>query len=649
MTTLSLDFETYSECDLKNCGVYQYFAHPSTELLMLAWAIDDNPVQLWSIAEGHMCLWVLDMCLSVSDVEIRAFNATFERLALRRMGFDLPASRFRCTQAEAFGLSFSGSMDAVAEQFGLPINKNPEGKALIRRFSVPQAKNAKVQRWTHENDPEGWERFKAYCVQDVEVERALARKLQPYAPFKREWDNYALDQKINDRGVPVDPDLIRAALDVNRENRELLMSELQDLTGLTNPNSNTQMLRWLNAFGYDLPDMTKETIEALLPQTEGLVREVLSKKQQLAKTSVSKFQAFKRASGEDNRVRGMFQFAGASRTRRWAGRLVQLQNLPRGGSVTKAPEAAAEHVKILPYSGLKLLYGDCQGLLSDLIRPVITAPPWKELVVCDLSSIESRVLGWIADCQWINGVFASGLDTYKSFASSLFHKPYEEVTKKERNICKPPVLGCGFGLGWKGLIGYAEGMGVELTEEDSHSAVDLFRSECFEVVNFWDWCKTAVFYTTRTGNACKHPGRDLSTSAKGEFLMMNLPSGRSIAYHQPRIEMREAPWGDMIEAFTFMGKDRMTGKWGRQSASPGFLCENIVQALARDVLCEWMRRIDAIGFNLIGHVHDEVIVEAAENSNILPELIDLIKRPIDWAPGLILDAAGYTAKRYRKD
>lgn len=646
--TLSCDFETYSEFDLIKGGAYPYFLHPSTELLMLGWALEDEPVEIWDIAAGEPMPRTLIQTMYDPGILIRAFNANFERLGFRRLGYEIPIERFRCTQVEGYGLSFSGGLDDMAAQFNLGLAKDVEGKALIRRFSKPQAKNTKVKRWTRENDPEGWELFKKYCKQDVEVERALARKLAPYQFPEQEWRYYTIDQRINDRGVPVDVDLIEAAIAIDKENKELILYELQELTGLANPNSNQQMLRWLASMGHSLPDMQKETVEKKLtdPLDDPLVTQVLKLKQQLARTSVSKYQAFKRAVCPDGRVRGMFQFAGASRTRRWAGRVVQLQNLPRGGNVTKSPEQAADNVLSLSYPALKFLYEDCQGLLSDLIRATIKASEGSILNVADLSSIESRVLGWVSGCRWINDVFDKGLDTYRAFASGLYNKLYDEITKKERNICKPPVLGCGYGLGWKGLIKYAEAMSVELTEVEAKRAVEVFRSQCWEVPAFWDWCKESVFFTIRTGQPRLHPS-GVSTRLSGEFLMIGLPSGRDIAYHSPQIQLREAPWGDMIEAFTFMGKDRITGKWGRQSASPGFLCENIVQAIARDILCVWLQRAEEAKFSLIGSVHDEAISEETENR--IEELNELIRQPIPWAPGLKLDAAGYCAKRYRKD
>jgi DNA polymerase len=380
-----------------------------------------------------------------------------------------------------------------------------------------------------------------------------------------------------------------------------------------------------------------------------LILEVLRMKQQTAKTSVSKFGAFKRCAMPDDRVRGMFQFAGAQRTNRWAGRIVQLHNLARGGNTTKDPDTLAEIMMMSDgYELVKDWYGKPMSALSDTIRSVIAAPEGAVLNVSDLSSIESRVLGWVSDCKKINDTFAAGLDTYTVFASDFYGIPYEQVTKKMRNFCKPPVLGGGFGLGLDGksMVAYAKGMGVTMDIEEAKAAVSSFRDRHPEVIDFWGWCKKAVFYTTQTGNICEGP-HGLKTFAQGEFLFMQLPSGRNIAYYRPRIEMKRAPWGDMVPAFTFMGSHKVTKQWTRIDAHPGFLCENIVQATARDILGVWMLRADKVGFNLFGHVHDELLSE--EQTNRLEELNALTRQPIEWAPGLLLDAGGYVAKRYRKE
>lgn len=647
MPTLYLDFETYSEAKLPKVGSYVYASDKSTEALMLAWAVDQDKVEVWDIFSGDPMPEKLHRAINDGDTLVSAFNATFERLILRNcLGITVPPERFRCTMVRTFGLSFTGRMEEIAERFGLPINKDPRGHYLIMKFSKPQPKNQKVRRWTAENAPEEWEEFKEYCRQDVVVERALAAKCAPYHFPEEEWERYAMDQRVNDYGVPVDRVLVSRAIEIDTVAKTELKDKMRDLTGLDNPNSRAQLMRWLGENGVYTEDIKAETLRHLIDSAEDeRILAVLTMKAQLSKTSATKWKAFKRSLGGDGAVHGMFQFMGASRTGRWAGRLVQLQNLARGGNTTKYPAAAAAVMLRSGYEGAKVLYGNVMELLSDTIRCAITAPEGKILNVSDLSSIESRVLGWISDCQEINSTFTAKKDTYKVFATRMYRVPYEQVTKQQRTFSKPPVLGGGYMLGAKGLMGYAEGMGVAMTEEEAQTAIDVLRSGWPDVVAFWKWCKDAVFYTTRTGN--DFIGRHgLKTFAHGEFLFIRLPSGRNLAYHKPEIRMKEAPWGGMIDNFTYMGLNRFNYKWERVSAHAGGVTENIVQAIARDILIIWMERVEKAGFRIAGHVHDEIIT--VEDRDRVDEMNDLIRKPISWAEGLLLDADGYTTKRYKK-
>jgi len=610
---------------------------------MLAWSIGDGPADLWRIAEGdpmpEALKNALDTCL------LSAYNAQFERLIFRHvLGVDLPPSRWQCTQVWAYSLAFSGRLKDITQRFNVEVHKDAEGDRLIHRFSKPQPACRKVRRWTHENDPEGWAKFQEYCKQDVVVEKALRAKLAPYPMPDHQWREYAIDQQINDLGVPIDTQLVNAALELFSREKKGLLAQMQHLTGLSNPNSGPQLSQWLGEQGVFTESLDKETVERLLSEIEDpLVNEVLRLKQKVSKTSVTKWKAFSEATCSDGRARGMFQFCGAGRTGRWAGRIVQLQNLARGGAETSDPVTAAEYM----LSGdTKHLYQDQMALLSDTIRCAITAPDGMLLNVSDLGSIESRVLGWVSGCREINSTFEQKLDTYKQFAALLYRCPYDEVTKAQRKFCKPTVLGAGFGLGGGGLVKYAEGMGVSMTDNEAAMSIAIWREKHPEVPAFWRWCRDAVFTTTRTGAAVIGP-HGLKTQAYGEFVFMHLPSGRRIAYYQPRIVQKLAPWGEMTDTFTFMGVDRYAMKWDRISAAPGMLCENIVQALARDVVAVWINRAIEAGFTVIGHVHDEVIT--LEKEDRIEELNELIRRPVPWAPDLLLDAAGFTTKRYRKD
>lgn len=660
MKRLHLDFETFSEVDIRKVGTYRYATHASTEALMLGWQLDEGMTHLWDITLDPEMPKRLEIALENPTVEIHAFNATFERLILKYcLKVEIPIERFWCTMCRAYSLAFTKGLDEVLKQCLPGHQKDPRGKKLINRFSKLQPKNQIVERWTRRNDPKGWEEFKEYCRKDVQEEKALLAYLEDYPYDQNEHEMYVLDQIINDRGVPVDPILIESAIEIDRVEKGILTQELKELTGLQNPNSKQQMKAYLETIGVPLENMQKDTIEKSLntlnnrillgyttPEAGEFQRKVLSKQQQLSKTSVSKWSAFDKCRMVDNRLRGMFQFVGAQRTGRWAGRLVQLHNLPRGGNTTWDARPLAENMISLGHDGIKLLYGNPLGALSDSIRCAITAPPEKVFNVSDLSSIESRILGWIANCLTIMNIFAQGKDTYKVFATELYKIPYDEVTKPQRDFSKPPVLGGGYRLSGKGLVAYAAAMGITMTEEEGDESIRIFREVLFpEIPEFWNWCKTATHTTALTGVTVEGP-HGLRTERYKDFLLLFLPSGRHIAYHKPRIEPRRAPWGEMVDSFTFMGTHKITTKWVRISAHDGFITENIVQAIARDILAMWMQRIHESGYNLIGHVHDEVICE--EDGDYLDQINTLIREPIPWAPGLLLDADGMTTKRYVK-
>jgi DNA polymerase len=655
VTTLYGDFETFSETNIKTVGAQYYARHSSTEALMFGWAIDDEPVQVWDIINQDQVHPQLREALLDPEVLISAFNAQFERLILEFcLMMKIPYERFRCSQVRAFGLAFAGSLENIADHFDVGINKDPRGKYLINRFSKLQPKSHKVNRWTRQNDPQGWAEFMEYCRQDVETERALVKKCTPYHFPDIEWSRYFLDQKINDRGVPVDQPLVECAITIVAAEKDFLKAQMREVATpyeLSNPNSGSQLTEWLLRQGTYTSDLTKDTVIRILEddRLKPRVKDMLKLKQQLAKTSVSKYTAFRKVLSPEGVVRGMFQFGGASRTLRAAGRIVQLQNLTRGGTVTYDPDTAIELMINGGRDLINLFYGNTMGLLSDCIRAVIKAPDGLVLNVSDLHSIESVVLGWMTDCKMINDCFASGRDTYRTLAMTMFNVPYDQVTKEMRTFCKPPVLGGGYMLGWKGLISYAAGMGVTMTPKEAKLAINTLRANWPEVVEFWSWCKRAVFFTTQTGKPYPGP-HGLSTFAYGEFLCIRLPSGRNLYYHKPEINKIPAPWdpSQMIDAFTYMGSNRhKNGIWDRISAHAGGITENIDQAISRDVLYTWMDRADKAGFDLFLHVHDEI--GSIEKTDRLAEMNSLIEKPISWAPGLKLGAAGYTAVRYKKD
>ena len=638
---LHIDYETYSEVDITKVGAYRYATDPSTEILMLAYAETGKAPKLWQPHKEEM---PLDLKLSLANpsVILSAFNANFEYLITKFvLRMDIPVERYRCTMVKAYALGFTGSLEEIQQQIGVRQDKRKlsTGKKLIHRFCKPQPKSHKVRRWNWQNDPEQWQKFCEYCLQDVVAETELDLWLDSYAPMSdTEWDLWHLDQKINETGVPIDEAYAKGALELQKEAKQKIKEILQEKTGLSNPLSNSQMRQWLAEHGIFMPDLRADTLAQV---DVGEYAPILSLYSRGVSTAATKYKKFIECS-VDSGAHGMFQFAGASRTRRWAGRLVQLQNLKRGNLEPSAVEAIRQQ-----RLDLLSLQGEPMDLLAQGVRSTIAVPEGSDycLNVSDLSSIESRVLGWISGCRRILALFEEGKDTYKDFATLLFGIPYDEVTKEQRTFSKPPVLGCGYFLGWRGLIAYAESMGVTMSEEEAESAVYTFRDGYPEVVWFWDFIICSVEKLLVHGQETHTRLLHFTLSKNKQFLFITLPSGRRLAYYMPLWIEWDTPVGRR-PSFTYMGVDRFTMKWERIAAHKGLITENIVQAIARDILAVWMLRADRAHFDIVLHVHDEI--GCLETSDRIEELNSLIKQPIPWAPGLPLDSEGYVAKRYRK-
>ena len=652
MTRMHFDYETYSEVDITRVGGWNYARHPSTEVLMVAYAVDDGPVQFADLTAGPLPQEFIDL-LEDPTAELHAFNAPFEYLITREvLGYPVPIDRYHCTMVLAWSLSFSGGLDAVGEQVGLAQDKRKlaEGKRLIHRFSKPAPKNWTVDRCTRETHPEQWAQFCEYCQQDVIAEREIYSLLHGYPQPESERALWLLDQQINLRGVPVDRDLIHAALKLARLEKARLREELTHLTGLDNPNSNPQFLEWLRAWGYPHDNVQGATMLKAIKEGrfDDQVCRAIELKIRLGKTSTAKWTALENAIGEDGRVRGMFQFAGAQRTKRWSGRIVQLHNLPQGRGYDTP--TAADMMVSLPTDMIPVLYDDVMGLLSATVRPAIKAEPGKRLVVCDLSSIESRILGYVAGCERINRIFREGMDTYKDFATELFHVLYEQVTKDQRTYAKPATLGCGYQLGAEGLVTYAEGMGVTMDYEDAREAVDTFRRVYPEVPAMWAWLVDAV--KSAILNWTTHTGYGVRILRDHNFLFIELMSGRRLAYYRPAVLPRVPPWGGKpLPTITYMGMNSYTHRWERISTHGGKITENIVQAMARDVLKENMFDVTRAQLDIIGHVHDELIVQIEQQyaEQALAVMERCMSQSPTWAPDMLLGAEGFITQRYRKD
>lgn len=672
---LDLDFETFSELDIKKVGGYAYAMHPSTEVLMASYAIDHGEIKLWDATVDPMPE-DLRYYLEETDGPIGAFNANFERLIFWYvLHMPIALERFQCTMVHAWSLSFSGTLAEVGEQMGLSPDRQKlaTGSRLIQRFCKPAPKNHKARRYDRHSHPEEWELFKEYCIQDTMAEREIKLLLQPYPIPEQEREYWLMDQRINDRGLPISEELVQGAIKIARQEIKHLQDKMIAITGLANPNSVQQLQPWIESQGVWMPNLQKETVrdyleKYALPEN---VKQVLQLRQQSSKSSIKKWEALARAIVHGH-LHGAFQFAGAQRTQRWAGRIFQPQNLPRPSCKDPLTPEELSLLKWADATILRAVFENVMQFLSDTLRSSVTAPDGFLLDVADLASIESRVIGWISGCHRINEIFAAGRDTYKDFATVAFDIPYEEVTGDQRFYCKPPDLGCGYRLGGKGLVAYAAGMGVEIDEEEGHRLVGLWRETRPEVCEMWYWLDEAIMAVIQQG--AQRQGYGVEIYRDRSFLFIKLPSGRAIAYYQPMVQDMIPPWEwekkEEAEAIgetyipktkptiTYMGMDQTPGKarkWKRLQTHGGKLTENIVQAIARDILAwqmHWLESQPGAYPLIVGHVHDEMITLIPDDElkgDYLNYLEDAMSITPPWAPGLRLGAEGYIAKHYRKD
>lgn len=685
----ALDYETYSEAALvgpKSVGAWNYSTDPSTEAMMVAYHTGD-----WR-AIRHVDLTCEEFpaelydALCDPDFEKWSFNAAFERLiTLNTLHIPTPYEGWRCTMALANMQSFTGDLLQVGKAMGLDPTqlKDTEGSRLIKMFCGPQRitkKNPHVRR-TRLTDPEDWEKFCRYNDRDVYAEEGIQRKLIKFEVPDDEWTMYEIDQRINDNGLPVNRKFVEQAELMSNFRKNELHQKMIAVTGLDNPNSGKKLLPWLIERGYPYNDLQKASVAKTLKADKGEpslteeCRHALKLRRYASQTSVRKYPAILRRLSDDNRLRHSFQYGGAARTLRWAGRGPQPHNLTRTPKMLESDEdgnwthliAAADIIEGGDYGDLALFAREPMIVLSGSVRSSFQAPDGYELTVCDLSAIESAVLAWLSGCKRMLKVFADGRDPYKDFGTELYAKAYDEITKGERTICKPAVLGCGFQLGGgtmkggkrTGLWGYAENMGVDITEKEALRHVKLFRSLYSEVPDFWEDLdkagKSALNGRPVTVNGLLHFEMD------GPYLTVRLPSGRKMYYYKPRIVQKEFegktdPDTGLTTTFTrrvlsYMGKNQFTHQWGRVYTSGGKQTENVVQATAREILAIGIRRAYEVGFNIVGSVHDEIITLTRIGENYFtPELLKkCMIEAIEWASGLPLGAAFYQHKIYRKD
>lgn len=644
MRTLSIDIETFSSVDLAKSGVYRYAEAPDFEILLFGYSVDAGPVQVVDFACGEKIPKEIQQAILDNNVTKWAFNAQFERICLSKyFGIHLAPDSWRCTMVWSAYLGLPLSLEGAAIVTGADKKKLTKGKELIRYFSVPckpTVTNGGRTRNLPEHAPEKWNSFKAYNLRDVEVELSIQEKLQKFPMPEEEWNNYILDQQINDRGIQLDLELVKKAIQCDEKVREELTSRLKELTDLDNPNSVVQMKSWLSEKGLETDSLDKASVKALLKEAPEHLSEVLELRQLLAKSSVKKYTAMENAVCTDGRARGLLQFYGANRTGRFAGRLIQVQNLPQNH--LSDLEQARRLVRGGHFDALEILYDSIPGVLSELIRTAFVPKKGYKFIVADFSAIEARVIAWLAGETWRNEVFATHGKIYEASASQVFKVPLEEVTKGSPLRQKGKIAE--LALGYGGSVGALKAMGaldMGLTEEELKPLVYAWRNANPNIVRLWWDVDRAV--KEAVTERCRTETHRIRFEYRSGMLLIWLPSGRQLTYVKPRMGINS--FGS--EAVTYEGVGA-TKKWERiESYGPKFV-ENIVQAISRDILCCAMRKLNEKGFDIVMHVHDEVVLEVPLEVTVT-DICTLMNQTPTWAQGLLLRADGYECNFYKKD
>lgn len=654
MKVLHIDLETYSSVELKKAGLYKYVQSPDFQILLFAYAIDEGAVEIIDCACGEQIPTDIISALADPKVEKAAHNAAFEIYCLNKFYYS-PVNQWHCTMVHALYCGFPASLDAAGKAMGLPEDRRKMGvgRQLIRYFCVPctpTARNGGRIRNLPCHDPAKWKLFKEYCRQDVVTEAVIYQKLEKYPIPEQERQNWILDQYINMAGVKMDMELIGGALEMHELVSRELSGKARKLTGLDNPNSVAQLKNWVEEHsGLELESLNKATVAEILADKEGkeLVKEVLRIRKELGKTSVKKYEAMRACVCADGRIRGLLQFYGASRTGRFAGRLVQVQNLPR--NYIESLDTARRLVKTGRPEAVKAVYGDVPDLLSQLIRTAFIPGEGCRFIVADFSAIEARVLAWLAGEEWRLDVFRTHGKIYEASASTMFGVPIEKIKKGNpeyalRSKGKVAELALGYQGGAHALISMGA-LSMGLSEEELPDIVSRWRKSNRRIQDFWYAVENNAVETVQYGTVHTMP-KGISFYRDQDYLFIRLPSGRDLFYYHP--ELITNVYGR--KAVGFYGTSQATKKWEQTETYGGKLTENIVQAVARDLLCSAMMNLYRAGYAIRFHIHDEVILEVPEKSGKnLEEAVRLMCTLPDWAAGLPLDAAGFEGYYYRKD
>lgn len=650
MRELGIDIETYSSNDLVNCGVYKYVEAPDFTILLFAYSIDGGPVVCVDFAMGEKLPDDVFAALTDPDVIKTAFNAAFERICISVYFFGgklLDPKQWRCTMVLAARMGLPLSLGQCGEVLHLAEGKMTEGKALIRYFSVP-GKNGK--RHLPSDAPDKWDTFKKYNIRDVEVEQAIKRKVQRLKPADFDEELYVADQEINDRGVKIDRTLVDAAARFDDEYKAQLLAEAQQLTGMENPNSPAQIKEYIkNTTGFTVETLNKGNLDTL---DEKLIywpkaQRVIAIRREMGKTSNKKYEAMQKCVCKDGRIHGLLQFCGAARTGRWAGRLVQVQNLPQNHLASL--DFARSLVRQGDLDEFEMNYANVTQVLSELIRTAFVAEPGKTFHVCDFSAIECRVIAWLASEDWVLEVFRSNGDIYCANASKMFKVPVEKHGQNAQLRQKGKIAT--LALGYGGGVSALEAMGgskLGLTEDEEKEIVKLWRDSNPRIVRMWAVIEKAAITAIKTGESVT-VYRNIVIGKRWGMLTITLPSGRTICYPRAEVETEyNDGWRGDHDIIEYEGLNQTTKKWGKVRTYGGKLTENIVQAIARDILGIVILRAKAEGLNIVFHIHDEIIVEATPDQT-LADVEALFSKPIDWCRDLPLKGAGYTTPYYLKD
>ena len=646
---LSIDLETFSDIDLSSCGVYRY-VEGDFHILLFAYAFDDEDVRVVDMACGEELPQEVQDAIFDETVIKAAWNAQFERTCLSRyFGNQLSPDSWQCSMVWAASLSLPLKLKTAAEVLKTGEQKDDAGERLIKYFSVPckpTKTNGGRTRNLPEHAPEDWELFKSYCMQDVRTERDIRHKLEAFPLQKSEWSFYHMDQRINDRGVLIDKTLVEQAITCDMMLSEEMTAKAYELTGLENPNSVSQLKGWLTERGIDVDSLGKKNVTALIKDLDkhsidSEALEMMRLRLQMAKSSVKKYQAADRYICLDGRAHGLFQFSGANRTQRWAGRGIQLQNLPQNHISTL--DEARELVKLGCFDMVESIYGNTPDILSQLIRTMLIPKEGCEFIVADFSAIEARVLAWLAGEQWRMDAFKRGDDIYCASASQMFGVPVVKhgINGELRQKGKVAELACGYG-GAAGALISMGALDMGLSEDELPGLIDDWRTANPHIVQFW-WDVEKAAMDTVKDHKERNVGR-IGFQFYANTLWVVLPSGRKLAYIKPRLQPNR--FGRMAMTFESLNA---ANKWSRGETYSGKLVENCTQSTARDLLAEAMWRMEQAGLDIVGHVHDEVILEVPKGTITVEDVCSIMNQNPVWANGLVLSSAGYRGDYYFKD